>query len=492
MEENVVAYTVSEVTQIIKNELVFNPILNNVYIEGEISKVKISQGHAYFDLKDEESLISCTMWRFNVSKLDFDITKIDGAKVLICGSISVYEKRGSYNINVSKMALSGLGALYQKFEELKRTLTLEGYFDVEHKKRIPKMPKTVGVVTAINGAALQDVIRTLNHRYPLIKLLIYPCQVQGDRAKYDIASQIEAANNDNLCDTLIVCRGGGSLEDLWAFNERIVVEAIYNSMIPIICGVGHEVDHTLAEFAADVVAPTPTGAALLCVPDRLELLELLGQYQTSITDSIKKHLKSSKKDLISLHNRIEVLNPKSDLKIEFESLTDYESKLNYNLKNKLIFNSQRLEVITHKIESLSPNSLLENKKEKINNLKDNLDSLIKTNLNLKNHTYNNLESYFLNYNFNLEIYKENIKRHSDFLDNYIKNIIVNNYQRINHLDDILTSLSPLNVLSRGYTLTKSDDKVINSVKKVSENQLITTTFADGEVISIVKEIKDGR
>lgn len=491
MEDSVV-YTVTEVTQIIKNTLINNEYLNNVFIEGEISKVKLSQGHAYFDLKDEESLISCTMWRFNVSKLDFDITRIDGAKVLICGSISVYEKRGSYNINVSKMALSGLGALYQKFEELKRTLALEGYFDPLHKKRIPRMPKTVGIVTAINGAALQDVIRTLNHRYPLIKLLIYPSQVQGDKAKYDIVRQIEAANYDNLCDVLLVCRGGGSLEDLWAFNERIVVEAIYNSEIPIICGVGHEVDHTLAEFAADVVAPTPTGAALLCVPDKNELLDLLNQYQSIITDSVKKHYRSSRKDLVNYHSRIESLNPHNKLKDKENIIKDYYDKLNYNLKNNIIYDNQNLEVLSHKLKSLSPIKVLENKKTNIINLENNLDTLIKNKLSLNKQYLEKLESYFDNYNFNLDIYKDNVSRQVDFLDKYIKNIIFTNYQKINHLDEILTTLSPLNILGRGYTLTKVGDKVVNSVKNIKEEQLITTTFNDGEVISIVKEIKDGR
>ncbi|EJW98425.1 Exonuclease VII, large subunit, partial [gut metagenome] len=282
---------------------------------------------------------------------------------------------------------------------------------------------TLGIVTALNGAALQDVIRTLNQRYPLIKLLIYPCQVQGERAKYDIQRQIENANYDNLCDTLLLCRGGGSLEDLWAFNERIVVEAVYNSLIPVICGVGHEVDHTLAEFAADAIAPTPTGAAILAVPDRKDLQEMLKQYEISITDSILKKDKLIKKDLSNFHVRFESLNPKDKIKSLDDNLEVLAKKLEQALKTKLLVSEKNLELIKNKLDVFSPTNLVEIKKEKLSKLNDNLNLAISNNLTKENLKISEFNSYFINYSFNFNFLRDNLKIKEEIIDNSLKKLI---------------------------------------------------------------------
>lgn len=275
--------SISDINRIIKFTIDNNESLRSVYIKGEISNLKFhSRGHLYFSLKDEGSKINAVMFNYN-RYLNF-IPK-DGDSVLVHGKVSVYEATGSYQIYVDDMQQDGLGNLYQLFEELKKKLSSEGLFNPEHKKKINRLPRKIGVITAPTGAAVRDVISTINKRYPLVEIYVFPTLVQGEDAGKNIVRMIELANTYPL-DTIILGRGGGSIEDLWAFNEEIVARAIYKSEIPIISGVGHEIDFTISDFVADLRAPTPTGAAILATSDK---------------EDIVKYLKLREKELIMLY-----------------------------------------------------------------------------------------------------------------------------------------------------------------------------------------------
>ena len=258
--------TVAALTRYIKYKIDNDANLNEVYIKGEISNFKHhSRGHFYFTIKDEESRINAIMFASSTKNINFE--PIDGMKVLVKGRISVFEQTGNYQIYVTDMMEDGIGNLYALFEKLKKDLEKEGLFDKAHKKQIPKIPNRIGVVTAPTGAAIKDIISTINRRYPLCEVILFPSLVQGREAKDDIVRNIKIADTYNL-DTLIVGRGGGSLEDLWAFNEEVVARAIYECKTPVISAVGHEIDFTISDFVSDVRAATPTGAAELAVPDK--------------------------------------------------------------------------------------------------------------------------------------------------------------------------------------------------------------------------------
>ena len=257
--------TISQLNHYIKGVIDNNQNLNKVYLKGEISNFKAhTRGHLYFTLKDEDSRLNAVMFLYQARNLKFQ--PVDGMKVLVCGKISVYEATGSYQIYVESMEEDGLGKLYIEFEKLKKKLAEEGLFDPAKKKPIPKVPRRIGIVTASTGAAIRDILTTIKRRYPLCETILFPSLVQGTEAAADIVKNIEIANTYDI-DTLIVGRGGGSIEDLWPFNEEIVARAIYNSRVPVISAVGHEIDFTIADFVADLRAPTPTAAAELAVPN---------------------------------------------------------------------------------------------------------------------------------------------------------------------------------------------------------------------------------
>ena len=257
--------TITQLNKYLKYKMDSDVYLRQVYLKGEISNFKAhTRGHFYFTLKDEGSRINAVMFKSSASKINFK--PIDGMKVLVCGKVTVYEASGGYQIYVEEMQESGVGNLYVAYEQLKKKLEQEGLFAKERKRKIKKMPVTIGIVTAPTGAAIRDILTTIKRRYPIVNTILFPALVQGKDAALDIANKINMAQKYNL-DTLIVGRGGGSIEDLWPFNEEVVARAIYNSKIPVISAVGHEVDFTIADFVADLRAPTPTAAAELAVVD---------------------------------------------------------------------------------------------------------------------------------------------------------------------------------------------------------------------------------
>ena len=389
--------TVSDLNAYIKDKIAEDEFLNTVYIKGEISNFKHHYtGHLYFTLKDENSLIKCIMFKTYTSKLTF-IPK-DGMKVLILGSVSVFERDGVYQIYCRAMQEDGLGSLYKAYEKLKQDLEKEGLFDKEHKKQIPVFPKIIGVLTSQNGSVIRDIINVSTRRNPNVNIKLLPVPVQGEGAGIKIADAIKFMNDNKIVDVLIVARGGGSLEDLWPFNEEVVARAIYNSEIPVISAVGHETDFTIADFVADLRAPTPSTAAELAVPD---------------IATVKLNI----------------------------------SKYNERLKMALV---KKLELSKLRYEKVMTSKAFKNPLDRIEN------------------NYLKLDNY-------IKILHLGIS--SKFKDN--KNKFVNVISK-------LDSLSPLKTLSRGYTITQKNGKIIKSVKELEKEDVIELKFIDGNKEAVVK------
>ena len=372
--------TVSQLTKYIKYKLDNDVNLREVYLKGEISNFKAhTRGHFYFTIKDEGSRINAVMFASSASKVKF--TPEDGMKILVTGRISVYEATGGYQIYVNEMMEDGVGNLYVAFEQLKKKLASEGLFDERRKKPIPKIPERVGAITAPTGAAIRDIISTINRRFPLTEVILFPSLVQGEGAKEDIVRQIERAKDYNL-DVLIVGRGGGSIEDLWAFNEEIVARAIFDCPIPIISAVGHEIDFTIADFVADLRAPTPTGAAEIAVPNKSDVINYINQLNLRCQKNIKTILELKKKRLDSIKSHYILNNPldlysakiqKLDYLTEslvkkYKNIIDKEKiKLN-NIKTRPLFSNpllildktkQKYALLLSKLDTLSPLKTLE-------------------------------------------------------------------------------------------------------------------------------------
>ncbi len=349
--------TVTALTKYIKYKFDHDHHLDEVLLEGEISNFKHhSRGHFYFTLKDENAQISAMMFARDASNVKFDVR--DGMKVFVKGRITVYEPSGSYQINVVELKSDGIGDLYLAYEKLKNELEKEGFFNPLHKKHIPKFPKTIGVVTSPTGAAIRDIINTINRRYPLSHVILYPAIVQGIDAKDDISRQIKNANNDKLVDVLIVGRGGGSIEDLWAFNERIVVEAIYNSDIPIISAVGHEIDFTIADFVADMRAATPTAAAELATPNIDVLKKNIEYYLDTMNKKISYLFNDYKMRLAQLDKRLDINNPLLTLKRERNTIDVSVKRLNNAIINILDSKKNQFERYRALLEEKNPLAIM--------------------------------------------------------------------------------------------------------------------------------------
>lgn len=349
--------TVTALSKYIKYKFDHDHHLEEVLLEGEISNFKHhSRGHFYFTLKDEGSQISATMFAREAQKVKFDVR--DGMKVYVKGRVTVYEPSGTYQINVVEMKSDGIGDLYLAYEKLKKELEKEGFFDPLHKKPIPKYPKAIGVITSPTGAAIRDIINTINRRYPLAHMILYPAIVQGVDAKDNIALQIKKANQDNLVDVLIVGRGGGSIEDLWAFNERVVAQAIYDSNIPIISAVGHEIDFTIADFVSDVRAATPTAAAELATPNIDVLKKNISYYIDTMTKKINYLINDNKMKLVSLDKRLEINNPMSTLKREREAVNLSLKRLNIAITHIIDLKKNQFERYRALLEEKNPLAIM--------------------------------------------------------------------------------------------------------------------------------------
>ncbi len=365
--------SVSAITRYLKAKLDVDENLQRVYLRGEISNFKAhTTGHFYFSLKDETSKINAIMFRSNASKVLFKPT--DGMKVLVSGRVSIYEAMGSYQIYVDEMLEDGVGNLYVAFEQLKKKLQAEGLFDTAHKKKIPKIPKRVGIITASTGAAIRDIITTIKRRFPICETILFPTLVQGENAKDDIVRNIEKAQEYDL-DVLIVGRGGGSIEDLWPFNEEVVARAIYNSKIPVISAVGHEVDFTIADFVADLRAPTPTAAAELAVPNMSDLKTHINQLLIRLNESIYKKVNYLKLYLESVKNSFVIKNPQIMFENKKQSLVLMNDKLNSLMLGKVDGMKNELEKIKKSYVLVNPRLLYKDKIVEVKTIIDKLNLL---------------------------------------------------------------------------------------------------------------------
>lgn len=366
------ALSVTDVNTYLKTIMDNDPFLNYVYIKGEISNLKFhTRGHLYFSLKDENSKINAVM--FNYKNMNIDFVPEDGMNVLVKGKISVFVNGGSYQITVTNMKQDGIGNLYILFEELKKKLNNEGLFDEEHKKKLPRIPKKIGVITASTGAAVRDIISTINRRFPLAEIILFPSLVQGTGAKENLVKMIETADKSDV-DVIILGRGGGSIEDLWAFNEEIVARAVYNAKKPIVSAVGHEIDFTICDFVADLRAPTPTGAAELVVPSKLEIQKYLSDYNSRLLSVITSKISTYKTTLKKLEGSYILNNPKSMYEVEEQKLDSILEKLGSLMGHTLEKSKLKLENLT---KNITPNILykLEKNKSHLETLEQKLELL---------------------------------------------------------------------------------------------------------------------
>lgn len=354
--------SVSDVNRFIKIRLEQEDKLQKLFVRAEISNFKRhTRGHLYLTLKDETTRISAVMFYRDATSLAFEPE--DGMKVLIEGRIGVYEANGAYQIYINKMEPDGIGNLFLKYEKLKKELAKEGLFDDKHKLPIPKYPKTIGIITASTGAAIRDILSTIKRRYPIVNTILFPSLVQGDGAKEDIVEQIKIAQEHDI-DVLIVGRGGGSIEDLWAFNEEIVARAIFESKIPIISAVGHEVDFTIADFVADLRAPTPTGAAEMAVPSLFEISSLLDQYKIRLIENTNNKLRTRRERLEFLKNNQVLQNPMKLYEIKEQKLDSYLDNMNTYIKNLLANYQNKLNYINESYVLNNPDDLFDKSQQK--------------------------------------------------------------------------------------------------------------------------------
>lgn len=395
-------FSITQINEYLRGKMDADTLLSQVAVRGEISNYKMyPSGHHYFTLKDESSALKCVMFKSQALRLRF--RPENGMKVIAMGKITVYPRDGAFQLYCSGMAMDGIGDLYAAFEQLKAKLAAQGLFAPEHKKRLPAIPGTIGIITSSAGAAIHDMLRILNHRFPLTKVRLLPVRVQGAEAPAEIAAAIRYANDYKLADLLIVGRGGGSIEDLWAFNDERVAYAIYESEIPIISAVGHEPDVTISDYVADLRAATPSNAAELAVPDREALLQNLDAASSAMAAALSHQLRNAR---------------------------------------------QRLDVLSRSAALSSPTGYLEQRQEQLEHLKSRLIAA---------------QSQMLH------------QKRNRFVSCTAK----------------LDAMSPLKVLSRGYSIVNAENgAILRSVRQTAPKQQISVMFADGIINAIVSEIKE--
>lgn len=347
------AISVRKLNSYIKDKIADDEYLNNVLVKGEISNFKNHYtGHMYFTLKDENSLIKCIMFKSYAQRLNF--MPKDGMKVFVLGGVSVFERDGVYQIYVKAMQEDGIGVLYKKYEELKQRLEQEGYFDETHKQKIPLMPKTIGVLTSQTGSVIRDIINVSTRRNPNVNIRLFPVPVQGEGAAEKIANGIKFMNDNKLADVLILARGGGSLEDLWPFNEEIVAHAIYNSEIPIISAVGHETDFSISDFVADLRAPTPSAAAELAVPDIYEIKQKINTYQNRLRLTLIKKVEIMKLRYQKCMSSRVFKEPLRNINDNYLKIDSYIKRLENVIKTKQKEEKTKYIELISKLDALSP------------------------------------------------------------------------------------------------------------------------------------------
>ena len=437
--------SVSILTKYLKLKFDKDPYLERVYLTGQVSNFRRRPNHQYFSLKDEKAVIQATIWGGVYKKLGFDLE--EGMKINVIGRVQLYEPSGSYSIIIEKAEPDGIGALAIQFEQLKKKLGEEGLFEERFKQALPQFPKKIGVVTSPSGAVIRDIITTVSRRFSGVEIILYPTKVQGEGASAEVAENIRRANERNDLDVLIIGRGGGSIEDLWAFNEEVVVRAIFESHIPIISSVGHETDTTLADFVADRRAATPTAAAELATPvTKLDLLAHLQQQQNRLAAAMSNRLTYNRERLAKLSHSVIFRQPER----LYDSYLQKLDQLNLRIKQKIreYYNEevQRARLLQHRLEALAP---------------------------LRQ----------------VQIYQERVAQLERLLRSNMAVVYDHKVAEVKRLSDALLMLDTSRIVARGYAIVKKDEQVLESIEKVNKKDQLTILMRDGQIEVEVKDVE---
>lgn len=437
--------SVTTLTKYLKMKFDKDPYLERVYLTGQVSNFRKRPTHQYFSLKDDHAVIQATIWSGIYQKLGFDLE--EGMKINVIGRVQVYEPSGSYSIIIEKAEPDGVGALAIQFEQLKKKLTEEGLFQEHFKQPLPQFAKRVGVVTSRSGAVIQDIITTVSRRFPGVDILLYPTKVQGDGAAEEIARNIARANQREDLDVLIIGRGGGSIEDLWAFNEEIVVRAIFESRLPIISSVGHETDVTLADFVADRRAATPTAAAELATPvTKLDLLTHLQNQEKRMATAVQNVLSRKKEALKKCSQSVIFRQPERLYDGYLQRLDQLQLRLKQSLRTRISDNKQLVQARTHQLVQLSPITKIQRYQDRLGQL----DKLLRSQMAL--------------------VYDAKVTE-------------------VKRLSEALLMLDTSRIVARGYAIVKKEETVVDSVEKLKKKDQVTLLMRDGQVELEVKDVK---
>ena len=422
-----------------------DPYLERVYLTGQVSNFRKRPTHQYFSLKDDRAVIQATIWSGIYQKLGFDLE--EGMKINVVGRVQIYEPSGSYSIIIEKAEPDGVGALAIQFEQLKKKLSEEGLFQDRFKQAIPQFAKRIGVVTSPSGAVIQDIITTVSRRFPGVEIVLYPTKVQGEGAAEEIARNISRANEREDLDVLIIGRGGGSIEDLWAFNEEIVVRAIFESRLPVISSVGHETDVTLADFVADRRAATPTAAAELATPvTKLDLLTYFQNQEKRMATAVQNTLSKKKKALQVLSQSVIFRQPERLYDGYLQRLDQLQLRLKQSVSSNLISQQQRVLEQVHHLEQLSPINKIHRYQDQLLQLKKLLRSQMAVRYDAK-------------------------------------------VAEVKRLSEALVMLDTSRIVARGYAIVKKEDAVVSSAKDLKVNDQVMLMMRDGQVELEVKDVK---
>ena len=437
--------SVTTLTKYLKMKFDKDPYLERVYLTGQVSNFRKRPTHQYFSLKDDRAVIQATIWSGIYQKLGFDLE--EGMKINVIGRVQVYEPSGSYSIIIEKAEPDGVGALAIQFEQLKKKLSEEGLFQERFKQAIPQFAKRIGVVTSRSGAVIQDIITTVSRRFPGVEIVLYPTKVQGEGAAEEIARNIARANEREDLDVLIIGRGGGSIEDLWAFNEEVVVRSIFESRLPIISSVGHETDVTLADFVADKRAATPTAAAELATPvTKLDLLTYLKNQEKRMAIAVQNTLSKKKEGLRGLSQSVIFRQPERLYDGYLQRLDQLMLRLKQGLNGELVRNQQKVQAQIHRLEQLSPNVKIQRYQDRIQQLQKLMRSQMAV------------------------IYDAKVAE-------------------VKRLSEALLMLDTSRIVARGYAIVKKEDTVVSSANDLKKNDQVMLMMRDGQVELEVKDVK---